>query len=136
LLPPIEGPPESSGLPPQSVIVRWANPPRPVRHRGRLLGWAESFGPQVIGKASVDSQAFMLFLDRDVLTWPLEDITAVQPSSATLQIHGGAHRLVSVRFLEDSVRRWEAVLHRTIQNRVRQLGRGEVAQFHPRIRYQ
>ena len=125
---------EAHTVRPQAVLARWATVLRPVHYRGRLIGWAESFGPQVVGKASLDPESFMLDLSGQTYAWPFERITAVQPSSANLQINGAKHPLVSVRFLEDSVRRWEALLQRAIRERIRQLGRGEVAQFHPRIR--
>ena len=134
LLPALDTPVERGRLGPQAVLARWAHRPRAVRHRGQFLGWAESFGPQTAGTASLDPLKFKLQLKETAFEWPFETITAVQPSSATLQINGSGHPLVSVRFLEDSVRRWEALLQHAIRNRIRQLGRGEVFQFHPRIR--
>jgi hypothetical protein len=136
LLPPPDTLPANGRLGPQDARVRRALPPRSVRAGSKLIGWAERFGPDRPATVSLQPDLFLVQEETgEQLAWPLEQITAVQPSSSTLQISGAGHPLVSLRFLDDSVRRWEAVLQRQIRDRCRTLGRGEITEFHPRIRF-
>jgi hypothetical protein len=135
VLPPIDAIPQSGLLGPQQVTLRFANEPRPVRYRGNLIGWAERFGKPIQARAHLDAAALTIEeAGKQRWLWPLERITAVQPSSSTLQINSTGHRLVSIRFAEDSVRRWEAVLQALIRVRHSVLGHGKITGFFPRIR--
>lgn len=138
-LPPVDSEPEGGVLGPEPVLVRTAGAARAVRSGRTLIGWAERFGPPTPATASLDPLSFVLQpsdgLDSQRMEWQLETITAVQPSSSTLQIKADRQPVVSIRFLASSVRRWEAMLHHRIAERARACGRGEVVQFHPRIRF-
>jgi hypothetical protein len=135
-LPAIDDIPEDGVLGPEPVTVRYGLPARPVRASGRLIGWAERFGPRLLATARLDAESIAIHLaDGRIRSWALEDLTAIQPSSSALQLNTRTE-LVSLRFLEGCVRRWEAVLCRLIRDRARSLGRREIAEFQPRIRYE
>jgi hypothetical protein len=136
LLPPVDQPPEGGVLGPQNALVRTATPAVPVHASGVYIGMAERFEPARPATVTLDARRLVIREhDGREAIWPLEDITAVQPSSATLQVAGAGHPLTSIRFTDDSVRRWEALLHNFIRSRCRDVGRGEITEFHPRIRY-
>ncbi len=97
------------------------------------MGFAERFGQVHAARLSLDPERFLIETrTEDAFDWPLETLTAIQPSSKTLQLNH-ADGLVSIRFLGDSVRRWEALLQRYVRERWALLGRGRVAEFQPRI---
>ena len=66
-------------------------------------------------------------------TWGLGQLTAVQASSRTLQIKVRDRPLVSFRFEDDSVFLWELLLQEVLRRYYRRAGRGEIAEFQPRI---
>lgn len=135
LLPPLDQIPVAGGrLGPRPAQIRIARKAVPIRDRGEFLGLAERFGPRIIANVSLNDEALAIGVPEAPMVWPLEAITAVQPSSSTLQVHSRIHPLVSIRFLIDSVRLWEAVLQQKIRARYRAAGRGTVITFHPRIR--
>ena len=68
------------------------------------------------------------------LQWPLDQITAVQPTSSALQIKARAQPVAAIRFLEGSVRLWEDRLQTAIRDLWRRAGRGEITEFQPCIR--
>jgi hypothetical protein len=134
-LPPIDAPNTDGTLGPDSATIRIGQSKRPVLEGKRLLGFAERFGPKTPATLRLDPGT----LEVDVagsqgFQWALEELTAVQPSSSALQLNTRT-TLLSVRFENASVRRWEAVLCRFLRERARELGRGDVAEFQPRIRY-
>jgi hypothetical protein len=65
--------------------------------------------------------------------WPLESLTAIQPSSSALQLRARGHTVISVRFLAASVLLWEHWLQEAVRRRYHALGKGEIAEFQPRI---
>jgi hypothetical protein len=134
-LPPIDEIPAGGTLGPEAIRLRIGQPARPVRARGKLIGWAEDFGPIIDATMTLDADHIAIQTAAGVRhEWPLEDLTAVQPSSSALQINT-RDTLLSIRFLVGSVRRWEALLCRLIRERAHAVGRGSVTHFQPRIRY-
>ena len=65
--------------------------------------------------------------------WPLETLTAVQASSSSLQLNRRGERLVSFRFLDDSIYLWEELVHAALQAFYERTGRGRIVEFQPRI---
>lgn len=65
--------------------------------------------------------------------WPLDAVTAVQASSASLQINTRDAPLASFRFHDDSVFLWERLVQAALRARYRRAGRGEILEFQPRI---
>ncbi|MEJ2502837.1 MAG: hypothetical protein P8177_05900 [Gemmatimonadota bacterium] len=66
-------------------------------------------------------------------TWSLEDLTAVQASSRTLQLKARGRPLTSFRFDHDSVYLWEALMHAALRDFYGRTGRGVIVEFQPRI---
>lgn len=121
-------------LGPRPALVRIARSTLPVHDSGELLGIVERFGPRIAATVTLNDAALAIGVPEAPIVWPLDAITAVQPSSSTLQINSRIHPLVSIRFLLDSVRLWEAVLQQKIRRTHQEAGRGSVVAFHPRIR--
>jgi hypothetical protein len=119
---------------PEPVILRVARAVNPIRNGRELLGWAERLGRRSSGEATLNNHAFVLRCGREHRVIPLESITAVQPSSSTLQIASRVAPLVSIRFPQSSVRLWEHRLEARLQRRYHELGMGVITDFHPRIR--
>lgn len=65
--------------------------------------------------------------------WPLETLVAVQASSSSLQISRREAPLVAFRFQDDSIFLWEHLLHEALRDFYGRTGRGEIAEFQPRI---
>lgn len=120
---------------PASAIVRTAGPTRPVYDRAQLLGWAERFGPKTRATVRLEDDALVVRPqggpeDR----WPLHQVTAVQPSSSSVQLRRKDGRLMSLAFPDGSVRLWEARLQGAVRTSYRTAGKGEITDFHPTIR--
>lgn len=121
-------------IPPQRAVVRIGRPGRPLRFRGRYIGHGERFGEKRTGRISLTAEALVFEPDGgQPLRWPLECITAVQPTSSALQVKARAMPVASFRFLEGSVRYWEFQIQERIRARYRAEGRGEIVEFQPRI---
>ena len=114
--------------------VSWRVSERPVWHRGALLGFAESMGPAAPGAITVDRGTVSIDDGRpDSGRWPLLDIRAVQAASRSLQLSLPGDRLVQLRFLNDSPRRWEVLMRLLVTDAYERAGRGRVVEFQPRI---
>lgn len=107
---------------------------RPVRRGGELLGWVERFGPWRVGTLALrDASLDFLAADGDRLTARVEQFTAIQPASRSLQIGLRGHRTWSVRLQDDSLIWWDALLQEAVRRHWARSGRGEVACFQPTI---
>lgn len=136
-LPPVRDMPTSDGrIGPAPALVRLATSTRPIHDGPEFLGRVELFGAPGRATVTLDRATLAIGLPEKPLVWPLERITAVQPSSSTLQINSRIHPLASIRFLEHSVRLWEEALHERIRRVHAVAGRGPILEFHPRIRFQ
>lgn len=120
-----------------SVRARISTAQKEVRFQGRLLGFAEVYQPEVQGVLRLSRDALALWPPvggaPPLGQWDLLDIRAVQTSSRTLQISPRTGGVVAFRFPDDSLRRWEAALHRRLRERFRAEGLGEILEFQPRI---
>jgi hypothetical protein len=135
-LPPISEMPLPNGrLGPVPAIVRVARAAVPVRDGPDFLGRVEVFGPAVSATITLDDHTLAAGIPERPLVWPLETITAVQPSSSTLQINSRAHPLASFRFRDQSVRLWEEMLQDRLRRVHSAAGNRRIVQFHPRIRF-
>ncbi len=116
------------------VEVRIATEEEPIRWRGEVLGYAEAPGDPERGVLEITEEALALERAGGGRTvWSLLEIRAVQTSSSSLQIVPPEGGLVHFRFLVDSPRRWEGLLHAMVREAYRWAGRGEVLEFQPRI---
>jgi hypothetical protein len=117
------------------VTAREATRSAVVRRWGRYLNRIEAYGPEMEGTLELhtDRLAYRPH-GADGREWPLDTLTAVQTSSRTLQVKVRGQPLVSFRFTNSSVFFWEALLHAALRAFYRQSGRGEIAEFQPRIR--
>lgn len=116
------------------VIARMATGFQVVRHGSEYLGRIERLGPRRPAKLRLYAHALELAgLDREGRTWPLERITAVQPSSSTLQIKVRDEPVISFRFVNSSPRLWEGLVCAALRKLYRERGLGEIVEFQPRI---
>lgn len=116
------------------VLVRFASGYRTV-HRGReYLGRIERLGPRRPGKLRLYPRELELVgPDDERRAWPLERITAVQPSSSSLQIKVRNEPVVSFKFVNSSPRLWEELICAALRRLYRERGLGEIIEFQPRI---
>jgi hypothetical protein len=117
------------------VLLREAHAARPLRDGPELLGFVERFGPARAGRLELGSDALRFAPDagEPPVVWPLLDVTAVQPASSALQLKLRGRPVVSLKFLDSSVRLWEQGLHRALRTAYRAAGRGEIVEFQPRV---
>ncbi len=107
----------------------------PIRHRGRLLGFIERPGPPSSGRLEADLQA-VRFRGDDGTDWGCGylEVRAIQASSSSVQLSPRGGGVVTLRFLDDSPRRWEELLRTRLRHAWREAGRGEIVEFQPHIR--
>ena len=114
--------------------VSWRFAEKPVRYRGVLRGFVETMGPAVPGTITVDRDTVSIDDGRAGSgRWRLLDVGAVQAASRSLQLSLPGDKLVQLRFLDDSPRRWEILMRRLISDAYEHAGRGRVVEFQPRI---
>ncbi len=119
---------------PEPVIVRLAHGTRPYRHSGVYLGEVEYFGDPVAGLLELTAESVVFKPTAGAtINWHLRDLTAVQPSSTTLQLKIRHGPVVSIRFPEGSPLLWEERVRSAVQAWYTAAGRGEIAEFQPRI---
>ena len=101
--------------------------------RGRLLGFVERPGEGRLGSLRLDDKTLSFQSDSERHVWALEDITALQVSTRSLQV-GVRHRgTLQLTLTLDSTYRWEALLQHVIRRRWNEEGWGEITEFQPRI---
>ena len=114
--------------------VSWRVSERAVRYRGVLRGFVETMGPAAPGTITVERDTVSVEDGRPGSgSWRLLDLGAVQAASRSLQLSLPGDRLVQLRFLGDSPRRWEILMRRLISDAYERAGRGRVVEFQPRI---
>jgi hypothetical protein len=132
LLKGLAGPPDHGHR--DRVVVRIAERMRPYRHAGRYLGHIEEFGDAEEGSLTLHNDALVFTRgDSERRTWHLDDVTAIQPTSATLNLKIRRGPLVALRFPDASPLLWEERLRAAIQDRFTASGRGDILEFQPRI---
>jgi hypothetical protein len=117
------------------VKVRRAIGEAVVRGTGRAyLNRIERYGAEEEGTLELRGDRVVYRPDgAPPLAWGLDELTGIQPSSSTLQVKARHQPVVSFRFPEDSVLLWEMLLHAALRAHYRRSGRGEIAEFQPRI---
>lgn len=134
ILPPLSERVESGPVGPERAVLRLALPARPVLRNGRLLGFGERFGPRRRGTITLGEESLRFTAaNGELLEYPLDAITALQPSSTALQINARDRPVASIRFLDRSVRLWEAIIQERLRELFRRRGAGEIVEFQPRI---
>jgi len=119
------------------AVARFVVGFEPVRARGHYLGRVERFGPAVQGTLVLTGEALTFApADGPAHRWPLETVTAVQPSSSGLQIRVRGGTVVLFRFPEASVRLWEETIQAALRRLYRSMGWGDIVEFQPRISIQ
>jgi hypothetical protein len=108
---------------------------QPVRFNGELLGWVDRFEPTVEGSLVLEDGRLALQADDHASGFSLDvgDLTAIQPASRSLQLRLSGGTLWSVRFLDASLLRWDALLQLAVRQVWARTDRGEVTTFQPRI---
>lgn len=105
-----------------------------VRVAGEYLNRVEVWGEERPGSVELWPDRLVVTLEDDASSvWPLDSLTAVQTSSRTLQLKRRHHPLTSFRFLHDASFLWERLLHAALRDLYGRTGRGEIAEFQPRI---
>ncbi|HKJ91900.1 MAG TPA: hypothetical protein VJ957_01975 [Longimicrobiales bacterium] len=135
-LPPLAGLLNDSPIREARATLRTAASERVIRQSGRYLNRIEIFGDPVPGTLRLlpDTVSFNPDdADTHPVAWPFDQLTAIQPSSHTLQLKARARPVASLRFQTDSVRLWEELLMLAVSDFYRDTGRGEVVEFQPRI---
>ncbi len=116
------------------ALVRFALGDEPIRRGRAFLGFMERLGPRRPGLLTLTDDRLLLRLDDgEEHHWPLEQLAALQASSATIQVRPRGEPVVSFSFPETSVRLWEESIAAALRRKWRSLGRGEIAEFQPRI---
>jgi len=105
----------------------------PLKRSGEYLGAIERMGERQSGTLTLTTRSLEFSGDTGTITWLLDELTAVQPSSSSLQIKARGRPVVSVRFPSDSPRLWEILLTNGLRELYRSSGRGEILEFQPRI---
>jgi len=122
---------------PERVVLRVAQQMMPVRLNGELLGWAERFGPRRAAVLTLRESSLRVETEDDALQAlevPLDQLTAIQASSSTLQVGSRERPVLSLRFKDSSVLLWEHLLRARARRRFRELGLGEITEWQPAIR--
>jgi hypothetical protein len=117
----------------EPAIARVAARDTALRGAGRFLGRIEHYGPPRRGHLRLSPDALVFSGEGEPIAMALDRITAVQPSSSTLQVKARDEPVVSFRFPQGSARFWEELLTATLRERYRARGRGEIVEFQPRI---
>jgi hypothetical protein len=125
-LPPVE--PTGSA----ECLLRQAVEDIKVSGYGEYLGRVERFGEFQFGHLalSLESIRFDAREKEGSFEWPLGDLTAVQPSSTSLQLKAKRRPVISLRFVNSSSRLWEERLQLAIRQ---YYSTREVIEFQPRI---
>jgi hypothetical protein len=115
------------------ATLRMAETERVIREHGRYLNRIELFGKAEAGTLRLLPDAVSFQSSGEDVVWSFEELTAIQPSSHTLQLKARGRPVASLRFDEDSVRLWEELLMLAVGDYYRRTGKGDVVEFQPRI---
>ncbi|HUH13003.1 MAG TPA: hypothetical protein VMK65_07820 [Longimicrobiales bacterium] len=116
------------------VRARFGAGERPVRRGGRLLGFHEVLGEAVDGTLILEpGRLTFRSAGGERHAWPFDALTAIQPSSSTVQVKARGEAVVSFRFPATSARFWEELLQEALRLWYRERCRGEIREFQPRI---
>ena len=116
------------------VLARFALGDEAIRRGSVFLGTMERLGPARAGTlALTDADLELRLDDGEQRRWTLDELSALQASSSTVQIRPRGQPLVSLAFPVSSARLWEESIAAALRTRWRSLGRGEIVEFQPRI---
>ena len=127
------------------VLIRSATGERRVFGESGYLNRAEIFGKGAPGRLRLEIDRLMVTREPAASgqagngaaygeeVWPLEQLTAVQASSSSLQLKRRDHPLEAFRFLDDAVYLWEQLLRAALRDFYRRTGRGDIVEFQPRV---
>jgi hypothetical protein len=105
-----------------------------VRGEAGYLNQVEVFGEPEPGSLTLDRDRLVVTREGGTAeAWPLEELTAVQASSSSLQLKRRGRPLAAYRFHDDSVYLWEQLLHAALRDFYGRTGRGSIVEFQPRI---
>lgn len=106
-----------------------------LRARGEFVGFREKMGETEAGRLILEPSRLHFSPSSGMgdMAWALRDIRGVQTASSALQLYMASGLLLHFRFVDDSCRRWDELLRHAIQEVWREEGRGEIAEFQPRI---
>ena len=106
----------------------------PVRAGGRFLGYSERLGKSKSGQIALREDRLEFESDAGkAWSWPLDEITGLQPSSDAVQIKVKGQQVFALAIPDASRRFWEDRLTDAIRRRRRSTGRPEIREFQPRI---
>jgi hypothetical protein len=131
--PPMPPPPGDDGviLGPEAVRVKFTRRQEPLRWRGHTLGFVEIYESAIRGTLTLADDGLRLDA-AEVRRWDAAAIRGVQPASSSVQLVLG-REMVSLKFLEGSVRLWTAALTRFVRHHHAACGR-EVIELQPLVR--
>ncbi len=132
-LPPMEALLSERPIREARATLRVANAERTIQEHGRYLNRIEIFGDGDEGTLRLLPDGVAFHGTRGDVVWSFDDLTAIQPSSHTLQLKARGRPVASLRFDDDSVRLWEELLMLAVREFYRREGKGEVVEFQPRI---
>lgn len=126
-----------SAQPSGAAILREADSAWPLRQGKELLGFVERFGQPVPGRLTLADHELRFDPESggEARVWPLLEVTAVQPASSALQLKLRDRPVVTFRFLDCSVRRWERRIQDRMRRAFRAADRGEIVEFQPRVSF-
>lgn len=119
----------------ERVLLSTADGDEMVSFHGVYLNRIERFGPPSPGILGLETEA-VVFRPDDLappMRWTFDAISAVQPSSSSLQLYALRLPLVSIKVPEGSIRFLEELLCAALRVYYRERGRGEIIEFQPRI---
>jgi hypothetical protein len=117
-----------------AVLARFAVGEEAIRLGHEYLGRMERLGEPVRGTLRLTDTVLELRLeDGDTRSWALDDMSALQASSGTVQIRPRGEPIVSFEFPDSSARLWEESIAAALRHRWALMGRGEIVEFQPRI---
>ncbi len=116
------------------VVTRFALGDEAIRRGGAFLGLMERLGPERPGTLALTDTALELRLDDgETRRWVLDELSALQASSTSVQLRPRGQPIVTFKFPESSARLWEESIAAALRARWHALGRGEIIEFQPRI---
>ena len=116
------------------VVLRESAGDKPVHALGQYLGKVEVLGEPRAAQVTLDAAMLRIAPAAGAtIDIPLIDITAIQPSSHTLQIKSRGRAVLSLRFTASSPKLWEERLQHALADAYQRAGQGSVVEYQPRV---
>lgn len=100
---------------------------------GAVIGFFERMDEGVEGTLVLRTDGLEFRHGDAANLWPFTRVRALQTASASVQISLEDGSVVQFEFLDDSPYRWEQLLRAALRSWFDEQGRGEIAEFSPRI---